>query len=138
LFARLDADGDKMLSAGETPDGFARLVRRSDRDGDGQLSLKEFQQMARRAAQAQQAQQAPADSAALRRSVRQLLIRFDRNGDGSLAADEAPPRLRNRFDRLDQDGDGLLAGDELSRAAAAMARIQRGGEGRQFRPTPGE
>ncbi len=130
LFARLDANGDKRLAADEAPEGVAPMIRRGDRDGDGQLSEREFLQMSRRMAEFQQA---PADPAEIRRGVRQLLNRFDRNGDGALDADEAPRRLAANFERLDQDASGSLEGDELQQAAAAFARLQRSG---RERPRP--
>lgn len=130
LFARLDANGDKRLSADEAPGPAGQLIERGDRDGDGDLSEREFQQMARRAAEFQQSAAAPAE---VRRNVRQLLKRFDRNQDGKLNADEAPPRMANNFDRLDRNANGLLDGEELQQAAGAMVRLQQNG---RKRPKP--
>lgn len=43
------------------------------------------------------------------------LARFDRNGDGRLQREEAPPALARRFDELDTDGSGALDRVELTR-----------------------
>jgi hypothetical protein len=52
LFARLDADGDRQLVASEFVGPFAersrQLIRRGDRNGDGQLNRREFLDAAER------------------------------------------------------------------------------------------
>jgi Ca2+-binding EF-hand superfamily protein len=136
LFDKLDANGDKMLSPDEAPDGLGPALKRGDRDGDGKLSLAEFENMVRRMSAAGDAAPA-ADPAAVRRNVQQLLSRFDRNGNGRLGRKEAPPRMENNFDRLDKDGDGQLDADELQRAAAAMGPAAPAGNQRP-RPAKGE
>lgn len=126
LFARLDADGDGLLTADEAPEGFARLMRRVDRNGDGKLSAAEFQAGAQRTGGAAGQGGNPA---AAQRGVRQLLNRFDRNGDGALSREETPPRMVGNFDRLDQNADGALDAQELARSGAArgMGRAAVGG-----------
>lgn len=54
LFARLDANGDGRVAADEAPEGFVQLIRRGDRDGDGQLNKHEFEPMGRRMAKLRQ------------------------------------------------------------------------------------
>jgi CubicO group peptidase (beta-lactamase class C family) len=55
------------------------------------------------------------DATAADRS-RAFVRRYDRDGDGALAADEAPAPLPAVFPRLDADGDGRLAPDEVESA----------------------
>ena len=54
LFKRLDANGDRQLSADEATgpfaDRFQQMLKRGDRDGDKQLSNREFTTLARRIA----------------------------------------------------------------------------------------
>jgi Ca2+-binding EF-hand superfamily protein len=69
--------------------------------------------------------QKPADPTAVRRLMRQLLARFDRDDDRQLSRAEAPPRLAENFDRADADANGLLDRAELSRVALAMARAKK-------------
>lgn len=128
LFARLDADGDGLVSAEEAPEGLARLIRRVDGFGnggnrDGKLGAAEFQEAARRMSASGAA---PTDTADVRRNVRQLINRFDRNDDGELSHDEVPPRMAGNFDRLDSDGSDSLDAEELQRSGAARG----GGRGR--------
>lgn len=42
--------------------------------------------------------------------------RLDRNGDGKIAPDEAPPRLQKNFDKFDKNHDGHLDPDEIRKA----------------------
>ena len=123
LFSRLDANGDKLVSSDEAPEGLANLIRRADRDGDGKLSETEFQAAARRMGTANGA--APTTAAAGRGNMRQLLTRWDRNGDGALSRAEAPPRMAGTFQRLDQDGNGTLSARELQQFRPGRARPQR-------------
>ncbi len=45
---------------------------------------------------------------------------WDRDGDGKLARDELPSRLRGNFDRADADGDGFISRDEDARFRAKL------------------
>jgi Ca2+-binding EF-hand superfamily protein len=56
--------------------------------------------------------------------MRQLLRRFDRDGDGQLSVREAPRRIAEAFDRVDADANGQLDRTELTRVAETMARMQ--------------
>ncbi|MFQ5701384.1 MAG: hypothetical protein ACE5HU_06030 [Acidobacteriota bacterium] len=58
------------------------------------------------------------------------LMRWDTNGDGKIARDEAPERLKKRFDMIDTNGDGQLDADEIK----AMAARRRGRRGLSPRP----
>ena len=128
MFARLDANGDDRLSADEAPgplaDRFEQMLARGDRDGDKQLSKNEFLQSARRLAEFQGNRPDPATS---RRMVRQLLDRFDADGDSALGVKEVPRRVAENFDRIDADANGRLEGGELNQLAANMNRARRRG-----------
>ena len=41
------------------------------------------------------------------------LYRFDANGDGSLTAEELPPRAKRLIDEADRDQSGSIGRDEL-------------------------
>ncbi len=53
----------------------------------------------------------PADAA----PVAELIAQHDSDGDGRISRDEAPPRLRQRFDRADTNGDGAIDAAEAER-----------------------
>jgi hypothetical protein len=126
LFERLDANDDMRLVAEEAPgpfaDRFDDMLERGDRDGDRALSKNEFMEMSRRLAAFESAR---VDPAAVRRTRRQLLARFDRDDDGRLSIREVPPRLAENFDRADADANGSLDGAELTKVAETMSRMQR-------------
>jgi Ca2+-binding EF-hand superfamily protein len=126
LFQRLDANGDKRLVADEAPeplaDRFDEMLERGDRDGDRALSKNEFMEISRRLVAFESAK---VDPAAIRRTRRQLLTRFDRDDDGRLSVREVPRRLAQNFDRADADANGLLDEAELTKVAETMSRTQR-------------
>ncbi|MBL9165184.1 MAG: hypothetical protein JNL18_20830 [Planctomycetaceae bacterium] len=123
LFTRLDANGDQQIVAKEVEGPFAELIdqmiRRGDGNDDQRLNKREFLEMAARISAFENDKPKPA---AVKQAKRQLLNRFDRNGDSALSAGEAPPRLRQNFAQADANGDGELAGDELQQVAERMAR----------------
>lgn len=141
LFTRLDANGDKQIVAKEVEGPFAErigeMISRADRNDDQRLNKREFLEMAERISAFENGKPNPA---AVKQARRQLLNRFDRNGDSALSADEAPPRLRQNFERADADGNGKLAGDELQQVAERMSRLTPAAENRndQGRPAMNE
>ena len=52
----------------------------------------------------------------------QVIQRFDRNGDGKLSRDEAPDRLKQRWDEIDTDHDGFITLAELTAWDPRMGR----------------
>lgn len=60
---------------------------------------------------------------------------WDRDGDGKLARDELPPRMRRSFDRIDRDGDGSISRAELE--AIGRGRAPEGVEVRRDIPYAG-
>jgi HlyD family secretion protein len=54
---------------------------------------------------------------------------FDKNSDGKLTADEAPPFLKDRMTQLDKDGDGNVTLEEFRAGAPQLSRRPPGGEG---------
>jgi Ca2+-binding EF-hand superfamily protein len=53
----------------------------------------------------------------------------DANGDGKISKDEAPPMLKDRFDRLDANSDGFLDDTEIREMFRRMSS-----EGGKTRP----
>ncbi|MCZ6710735.1 MAG: hypothetical protein O7B25_10255, partial [Gammaproteobacteria bacterium] len=57
-----------------------------------------------------------------------MFLERDTDGDGKLAGDEIPDRMKERLDAFDTDGDGAVSREELE---ARMSQFGgRGGEGR--------
>jgi hypothetical protein len=55
------------------------------------------------------------------------IMRHDRNHDGKVSRDEAPPRIKEHFDRIDANGDGFI--DEVEARQHAERLRPRGREG---------
>jgi peroxiredoxin len=47
--------------------------------------------------------------------AKEIIRRFDTDGDGKLSKKEVPPRLQKFFDQLDRNKDGFLTADEIGR-----------------------
>lgn len=104
---RGDADGDGKLSLSEYQTAMRERLMRADTDGDGKLSLPEY--LARPAA-------AKAKSDPAKR-----FAKLDANADGFLDAAEMNTMAERRFAALDSDADGAIS-DEERRAHRAAAR----------------
>ena len=71
----------------------------------------------------------------MKETPEQILKRLDKDGDGYLSRDEAPPFLRGNFDKADRNGDGKLDRKEI---ALVQQRLrQRFGQGQKQPPADG-
>ena len=50
------------------------------------------------------------------------MMRWDADGDGRLTRDEAPERMRDRFDRIDTNSDGFIDPDEIEAMGGRSGR----------------
>jgi Ca2+-binding EF-hand superfamily protein len=131
LFDQLDQNQDGQLAAEEISAEqrrlFARLLRTSDADQDGQLSRPEFEaslesQKAEKPLVQKQGGQLPgADALVL------LLAQMNANGDQQIDQAEIPERLQGMFDQIEQriggERDGTLDRRELVQVAGGLGRI---------------
>lgn len=131
LFARLDADGDGLLSADELPEAhtrlFARLLSQGDENKDGKLSESEWvgaiePRRPAKPIEEKRATQLPGADAA-----RLLLLKLDADQDGVLSEQEAPTELRAAFRQIvgeyDRNEDGQINTFELARGGPRLTRI---------------
>jgi len=120
-FALLDANKDGQVTADEIPDDkkrlFERLVRTSDKNGDGKLTTEEF--TAGLQPKADTSEPAKPEGADPRRAEK-IFARLDSNGDGKATKDEVPERFAEMFQKIlargDKDSDGILTKDEFLNA----------------------
>jgi hypothetical protein len=98
----------------ERPRGQLRqlLLERFDRDHDGRLDPEERRHAVRalrRLARRMEMQERSGERGVRREArMRELVRRYDRNGDGVVNPDEMPPGLARRLQRLDRNRDGWL------------------------------
>lgn len=122
LFETLDTNQDGVVSKSEISPPqqpwFARAVRVSDADSDGQLSRAELD--------AALTDPEPRQVVGSRRQID--LQRMDRNGDGEISLSEVPPPMKERFQmQLDRVGRDSIPVDELKRLLGTRA-VQSGGK----------
>ncbi|MCH2210027.1 MAG: hypothetical protein MK110_01905 [Fuerstiella sp.] len=135
---RLDRNRDGLITLNEVPaPGKKRFKKLLKRTGKNAISVKDFFQMTERGGKSKTMRKDPKDSRIRdsemkgtrkqkdrltkkqrkdgRRSVPlERFRRFDKNQDGRISRNEAPDRLKTRFDRIDADGDGELTEKELT------------------------
>lgn len=122
-----DANGDGKIELSEVPDqfkeGFERILDQLDNDGDDALSqdeIKGAKEMAQRMRGGPPGGPGgpPRDPAAMWQRLQQA----DKDGDGKLSKDEAPPPLQDRFAQLDANGDGYIEQEEMKQAGERMRK----------------
>jgi Ca2+-binding EF-hand superfamily protein len=131
LFAKLDANGDGQLTAGEVEAEhrllFKRLLRTGDENGDGQLTAGEFAAAiqpvrAEKPKVEKQGSRLPGADALV-----VLLARMDANGDGQLLADEIPADCERAFEQMltaaDGNKDGRLDRREIAQASPRLTAV---------------
>jgi Ca2+-binding EF-hand superfamily protein len=122
LFRQLDGNADGRLTHEEVGATharlFARLVRTSDDDGDGQLSADELAAgltpvRADKQGVEKQGSRLPGSDALV-----VMLVKMDANGDRKLVPGEIPEQFRGLFDAMIQRGDDNKNGELDSREIA--------------------
>jgi ribonuclease BN (tRNA processing enzyme) len=70
----------------------------------------------------------PPDGRQPRAAPEELIRRFDRNGDGRISRDEAPPRMLEHWDDIDTNHDGYVTLAELKARETRVAAAEGGGQ----------
>ena len=118
----LDTNADGKLDQGEIDVAVASL-RKLDEDGDGSLTGAEIFGGAGAPAGGRRPEGGPDG----RRRGPDMLKRLDTDGDGKISKEEAPERMRERFDQIDTNGDGFI--DEAEQKALLENMRRRFAEG---------
>jgi Ca2+-binding EF-hand superfamily protein len=143
LFAKLDMDKDGIVKAEEVAESqkaaFERLLKNGDIDGDGKLSREEYAASTKATETPRQPGRGGGAPGQARPGgppidPREMFARMDRNQDGKISKDEAPPRIQENFDRIDANSDGALSPEEFGRVAGAFGQRPPGAGGL---PAPG-
>ncbi len=137
-----DLNGDGVLTQDEIPEQLARMLTGADLNGDGAIDRNELQQAMQnmRGAGGRGGFGGPGggnfggpggDPDAMSRQIMSL----DRNGDGTISADELNPQMARMLQGADTNGDGVLDAKEIriymetSRQRMQQFRGQGGGQG---------
>jgi Ca2+-binding EF-hand superfamily protein len=164
VLAALNANDDEIITAAELNNASAAL-KKLDQNGDGKLSADEVRpsfpggraggrpggRPGEEGRPGEGGRRGPGGSGEQARNssdeMVQMLMEFDRNGDGKLAKAELPERMQGLFERSDANKDGLLTKEELKQSAESQAANAGGmrqgrsegrpGEGRREEGRPG-
>lgn len=113
LMAALDTNRDGTIDAKEM-ESATDALQSLDRNDDGKIDARELGMLR----PPMMANQAPNVDFFLKR-----VMQSDANGDGKLSAEEAPDRMKPRFDMMDRNSDGLIDEAELK---AMLSRFMQG------------
>jgi Ca2+-binding EF-hand superfamily protein len=139
MFARMDANGDGVLSEADKAAHMAQRFAEMDSNGDGMLSQTEF--IAAHEARAEERAERKEARGERRGGERMgmrgmrggrggpdgMIKQADSNGDGQVTKAEMQTAALARFDKADADGDGTISAEERK----AVRAEGRGGRGAQ-------
>ncbi|WP_284124124.1 EF-hand domain-containing protein [Parerythrobacter aestuarii] len=143
MFAKMDANGDGVLSEADREAKMAERFAQMDTDGDGVLSRTEFaaaheamrdKRAERREARAERRANNPGGERMGRHGGRHhgqggpggMIRAADANGDGQVTKAELQTAALARFDKADTDGDGTVTREERRAAMQAFRTEKRG------------
>lgn len=132
LMAALDRNGNGKLEPEEIDLAVASL-RKLDRNEDGEITPEEVRG-GTEGDRAGRPAGGPGAGPGERRGLPDF-SRIDQDGDGKISKDEAPVRMRERFDQMDGNGDGFIDKVEQEELIKRLrARFQDGGARRPGQP----
>lgn len=150
LFKRFDKDTNGSISLEEAPDRMKQRFKTLDTNGDNSVSKEELNAAFEKMGQGRNGQQGKGGKASQGKGKAgagkgnkgqgqgqargqmmdpaKMIEQMDKNKDGVLSADEAPERMKKRFDRIDADSSGTVSANELKSAFEKMKNGKKGGQ----------
>lgn len=150
IYNRFDTDKNGSISLTEAPERMQQRFEAIDANGDMSISREELTAMfGNRRGQQAGAGEGKQQGAGAKRNrgerddrkegqgkkgarkqmdVSQLIERADTNKDGAISIEEAPDRMKQRFEQLDADSSGTITAEEMKTAFEKMR--SRTGKGR--------
>lgn len=137
MLQRLDADGDGVVSLQEFQAAGAERFAALDADGDGRISAEEFaagrRGPARAAGDKSDGRHAGPRAERMQQFRAQYFAKLDADGDGYVSRAEFDQQHMARFNALDANGNGVIDADERP-----ARRGMRDGKGRRDGCAKGE
>jgi hypothetical protein len=115
IVEQLDTDQDQRLTRTEIDNGIQSRFTGADTDGDGNLSLEEFQ---------------PLLVEIMRPKIVDGFQFLDADGDGVITQEEVQRPVNRIVSHLDQNEDGELTTDEMRKRHRGWGHGRDGGDGR--------
>jgi Ca2+-binding EF-hand superfamily protein len=121
LFARLGKDGEGKIPLTELPEPLRDRLGKLDTNQDQALDRTEL-----KAAPWANLMGEAAGSGAMLERMKQMLLRWDEDGDGKVAVADLPDAIRERVEKADANADGFIEVGELTKLFNAASGVANG------------
>lgn len=118
IVEQLDSNADQRLTADEIDGGIQSRVAKADANGDGNLSLEEFQ---------------PLLVELMKPKIVDGFQFLDADGDGAITSEEIQRPVNRIVSRLDRNDDGELTSDEMRKRHRGWKRGHHGDDDHEDR-----
>jgi Ca2+-binding EF-hand superfamily protein len=121
LFARFGKDGEGKVALTELPEPLRDRLAKLDTNQDQTLDRAEL-----KAAPLSSLMGEAAGGGAMLERMKQMLLRWDDDGDGKVALADLPEPVRERVSKADANTDGLIEVSELSKSFGEASKAANG------------
>jgi Ca2+-binding EF-hand superfamily protein len=127
-FSSLDADGNNSVSKEELTAAFAKMGQGRNGQGKGKGKGKGGKGKAGKEGAGKGKNGKGRNGQGQMFDPAKMMKQMDKNDDGVLSPDEAPDRMKKRFDRIDADSSGTITAAELK---SSFEKMKKGGKNGQ-------
>lgn len=133
MFKNADKNHDGKVTLEEARALSGEKFAAADTNKDGQIEPEEMRALGARMGKGDRAGRGHGRGHARGQGQGQGLKRLDKDGNGMISKEEAPPRLKDRFDEVDANKDGQIDKEEMKAARAKRGEGPKGDRGREAR-----
>lgn len=131
MFKNADKNHDGKVTLEEARALSGEKFAAADANKDGQLEPEEMRALGARMGKGDRAGRGQGRGHG--QGQGQGLKRLDKDGNGTISKEEAPPRLKDHFDEVDTNKDGQLDREELKAAREKLGKGPKGDQGKDAR-----